>query len=636
MPSIPPTGWKPPRDFPNLSAARAISLDTETYDPRMETRGPGWASGDGHIIGVSLAVDEKNKWYFPVRHTVERENNLNPQSVFDYLRDTLKDPRQSKIGANLIYDLGWLKTENVHVAGQLFDVQFAEALISETAKVGIDTLAEKYLNTHKVTSLLYQWLNAAYGGGVADQRKNLWRSPPSLCGPYAEADASIPLSVLKKQWPILERKGLKPVFCLENRGIPLLIDMRLAGCSVDIPRAEQLYQELTTDIDSLYGDLKELTGLHLNVNAPDDLKRAFDVAKIKYPFTEKTGKPSFAKKFLESQDHPLPKLVVEIRALTKLRDTFVKNYILDNEIDGKIYCEFHPLRGDDYGTRSGRYSSTRPNLQNIPIRTDRGKQIRSAFIPDKGHKLWRSYDYSQIEYRLLAHFAMGPGSDELRQVFVDEPKTDYHALGQKLVEKGAGKKLDRKPLKNINFGIIYGMGESTLATNLGVSSSKAKQLFEAYHKGAPYVLKTMEYYTKLAENTGVITTLLGRQSQFDLWEPSSFDDKRPAMPLEFAAKHYGNIKRAGCYKALNRLLQGSAADFLKMATVMCYEEGVFKKTGVPRLTVHDELNFSDPDPRETDIAFRAMADIMETAIKLKIPILVDQEVGPNWGQLKGA
>jgi len=260
------------------------------------------------------------------------------------------------------------------------------------------------------------------------------------------------------------------------------------------------------------------------------------------------------------------------------------------------------------------------------------------FIPDYGHKQWRRYDYSQIEYRMLVHFAEGPGAEEARQKFRNDPKTDYHDFVIDMIHDMTGYKLDRKPAKNINFGLIYGMGIPKLLRTLGLSKAEGDQLFAAYHKAIPYAKAMMEECSKIAQETGVMTTLLGRRSRFDLWEPSGRRDPNaeplPGLPYEQAIRQYANIRRAMTHKATNRKLQGSAADMMKFAMWRCWEDGVFDYTGVPRLTVHDELDFSDRGGPGMDEAFRHVQHVLENALPLRIPVRADAEIGPDGGSVK--
>lgn len=638
-PPVPDTGWTPPREFPNLSQAVVLSLDTETKELDFD-HGPGWGRGKGHIVGFSLAAQARDgsrgKWYFPVRHEFEAHDNLDPATCFRWLKEQL-ETNIPKVGANLLYDVGWLTTENIFVQGELHDVQFAEALLNEDGFVGLEHLGQKYLGTGKDSDVMYQWLAEAYGGNASsDQRANIYRCPPRLVGAYGEADADLPLRILEKQWPLMASEGLHPVYRMECDSIYLLTRMRMTGVNIDMRAAEQLYAELAIDIQNLQAKLHAETGVWANVNSGTDLAKVFDAAGIAYSTTAR-GAPSFTKSYLATVEHPIADLVREIREVEKIRGTFIRSYILESNVNGRVHCQFHPLRGDAGGTRSGRFSSDKPNLQNIPVRSALGKKIRKLFIPDAGHMCWEKDDYSQIEYRNLMHYAIGEGADNGRMRYQSDPKTDYHVMTQELVQSIAGIHIERKPIKNINFGLLYGMGESKLARQAGIDKKQAKEVFKAYHTGNPYVGATMEATAAEAQTLGYITTLLNRRSRFNLWEPRVVDYENRAIPLRYeqAIRHYGaDIQRAHTHKAINRRLQGSAADMIKKGMHQCWQEGVFDVIGVPKLQVHDELDFSVPDDspaiRE---AFAYMRRVLETAIPLRVPVLVDSGRGVNWGAI---
>jgi len=490
MPDIPSSDWRTPREYPDLSSATCIALDTETYDPDLLTKGPGWARGVGHIVGVSLAVSNGkgaiDKWYFPIRHETNERDNLDPESTLKWLKTVLGDAAQPKIGANLTYDLGWLRHEGVDVKGELVDVQFAEALLDESANVALETLGEKYLNEGKQSNELYDWLSSWVGGPATGKlRKYIYKAPPSLVGPYAESDADLPLRLASAMYPLLLEKGLLDVFYMECKLIRLMLDMRFAGVSVDIEKAEQLSSVLEDRRLVVEGKLADIANRHINVDSAIDLSILFDKLDLPYATTEK-GNPSFRKEFVAGIDHEVGDLIREIKKCRILKGTFVDNYILDSHIDGKLYGQFHQLRSEGGGTRSGRFSSSNPNLQNIPSNDpELAPLIRGLFIPDDGHTAWRKYDYSQIEYRLLIHDAVGRAGDDIRAYFKANPDTDYHVYAQDTVEAATGIRIDRKPIKNINFGLIYGMGVSKLSAGLGMSEKEGKALMRAYFKGVP-------------------------------------------------------------------------------------------------------------------------------------------------------
>ncbi|AUR88731.1 hypothetical protein NVP2117O_53 [Vibrio phage 2.117.O._10N.261.45.E9] len=649
MPAIPEhANWKAPTSFPNLENAAMIAIDLETYDPDLEKAGPGWARGVGHIIGVAIGAWSPSmgygKWYFPIRHETEPETNWDPKTVLDWCRKVLSNPKQPKIGANLSYDVGWFKEEGVEVEGALYDVQFAEALLDEAAPVALEELAQKYLGMGKESTEMYKWLAKWKGGNpTGKQRKWLYLTPPRLAGPYAESDVDLPMRLIQVMWPLMDQQNLLKVFEMECKLIRLMIKMRMQGVSTDITGAEKLRETLLGKADDIRGEMKRLVGFNVNVNAGDSLAKAFRELGLSYNLTAK-GKPSFTKQFLEGMNHPFTNLINELRKVEKLRGTFVESYILDSHIDGKVYGQFHQLRGDGGGTRSGRFSSSTPNLQNIPSRDEElAPLVRGLFIPDYDHKDWLKIDYDQVEYRFLAHYAIGGGADDLRRILNADPNTDYHNIVLEMVAPVAGWDIStkeglkhwRKPIKNINFGLIYGMGVDTLSEGLGMAVKEGRALSQTYHKAAPYVQATMDQAMEEAQATGLVSTILGRRSRFDRWEPKKWGRNNIPLTLEKAILTYGgNIQRAMTHKALNRKLQGGAADYMKMAMLRCEEEGVFNEIGVPRLTVHDELNFSRRDDGDKE-AWREMQHIMQNAIEMRVPITASPEVGPDWGHVKG-
>lgn len=629
LPDIPESGWRPPTTLPDLRRASVMSFDVETFDPELEDHGPGWARNKGHLCGISIATPD-TKIYVPMRHTVQSEMNLDPEMVLRWAKAMLETDCP-KVGANLIYDIGWMKQEGINVKGKLYDVQFAEALLDENSKVNLEALGRKYCGVGKDVDILRDWCLNYYGGSQTKWRANIYRAPVSLVGAYGEMDAALPLMVITEQFPLLVNEGLMDLFEMENKLIRILVEMRFAGVTIDIPYAEKLRDQFTIDAKEVQARIDRMAGFSVNVDAADSLAKAFTTFGLDFPRTEK-GAPSFVKEFLENHDHEFANAITELRGIEKLKGTFVEGYLLGSHVNNKVHASFHPLSGTDGGAKTGRFASGKPNLQNIPIRTPLGKLIRKAFIPDVGHKRWRKYDYSQIEYRFLAHYAVGQGSDIIRQRYTDEPNTDYHQATAELIQTIAGILLERGPTKNINFGLVYGMGIDKLAKDLNLAVAAAKQLIKAYHSGVPFAKATMEATMSFANENGYNLTILNRRTRFNLWEPEGYGFKGVALPYDQASQRYGQVKRAYLYKALNYKLQGSSADMMKAGMVKCYEDGIFDATGIPRLTVHDELDFSDTG--EGEDAYKEMRHIMQTVIPLRVPVICDLETGPNWGDVK--
>ncbi len=646
MPEIPDTGWRPVRDLPNLAAADIISIDTETNDESIELdHGPGWARGVGNIAGISVATEDA-AWYFPMRHTIQPEDNHDPERILQWAKINFGREHQPKVFANAPYDLGWLAQEGVTVRGEIHDVQFAEALLDSDAFVALEALLRKYkAGESKLDHVVFQWCADYYGGKpTLEQRKNLWRSPPRLVAPYAIGDAQGPIRVLEKQWGLLQREGLWNLYRMECDLIPLMLAMRFAGVPVDLAEAERVRQVFLDKEKELSAQLKQLAGFEVNVNAADSIAKAFDKLGLGYGRTKPSkpfpnGKPSFTKDALARVIHPIGALIRDTRKVSKARSTFIESYILESNVNGYVYPSFHQLKGDENGTVTGRFASSNPNFQNLSSRDEWiAPLIRGICVPAAGHKQWRKYDWSQLQYRFLAHYAVGPGSDELRHIFNTNPDADYHASVQDLIRSITGIELPRKPIKNINFGFVFGMGIEKLAVMLGLSLEEATQLAETYHLGVPYVKETLQSASKDAGESGVVTTYLGRKTRFNLWCPAKRKaqvdengEMLPGLPYALAVQAYGhNLRRAYTHKALNYKLQGSEGDLMKYCMLRAWREGVFSATGVPRLTVHDELDFSDHGG--SDDAYEYLQrEIMENSLRFKVPISVGCDVGPNWG-----
>lgn len=625
--SLPPilnNTWAASTALPNLAAAQILSIDCETYDPNLLKKGPGAARKDGHIVGIAVGTDDGERWYFPMRHEVGG-GNLDPEAILRWAADELGRANQPKVGANLLYDIEFLSAEGVSVAGPLWDVQITEPLLDENASgYSLDDLGWKYLKEGKSSNALYDWCARAYGGN-ADQRQraNIYRAPASLVGPYAEGDVDLPLRIFAEQSARLEAEGLSDLFDMESALLPMLLAMRLRGVKVDTERAKSL------DAD-LFLRVAEMQKSHgVEIWAAETIARVCDSLGIKYPRTAKTNAPSFTADWLENQKHPLLRAVMDARRWDKARGTFVKGYVLDSNVNGRVHAQFRSLKSDSGGTVSGRFSSSNPNLQNVPSRDEElGPLIRGLFLPEEGED-WVRLDWSQIEFRCLVHYGKGASAEQARKMYKEDPTTDFHQMVSDLTG------VPRKPAKNINFGLVYGMGKEKLARSLGSTLEKAEPLFEQYHSAMPFVRDAYQATAKKAERNGYIQTLLGRRRRFNEFEPRFLSGKKYPLPKEQALEKYGkDIKRAYTHKALNSLLQGSAADIMKKAMVDIWKSGVCDVLGAALVTVHDELGWSVPRTDAGAEAILEVKHIMENCVKLNVPLIAEMEIGPDWGHLE--
>lgn len=640
---IPDTGWTTPAQFPRLGDAKILGIDTETYDPNLMEKGPGDCRNDGHIVGISVATEDA-KWYFPMRHEVEPAMNMDVGNVVRWFTNEVANSSAMKVGANLKYDLGWLATEGITVSGPLYDVQIAEVLINENKRsYSLDSLAKQYLDIGKTDDELYRWLHASYGGKEGrPQAANIYRSPPRLAGPYAEDDAQLPMRIMQKQAHILAENNLFEVANIEMRLMPMLVAMRRLGVRVDSSKAEQLEEIFSDKIKVEAARFEKLSGVEYQ-DARTVLVEAFDNCKIEYPTTAK-GTPSFAKAFLEGHPSELAQCLMAARKWEKSKGTFIDGYLIKHAHEGRIHAEINQLRiVDEQGERGtiGRFSYSNPNLQNIPARDpDMKKLIRGLFLPDEDEE-WVSNDYSQIEYRLLTHFAIGEGAAEAREMYATNPETDFHESAQDRIKVVTGIELGRKPTKNFNFGMVYGMSKNTLIGNLGVAQDIGENLYANYHKGLPFVKKTYDKAMEVAEQRGYIKTLLGRRRHYNLWEPSEWklksvitpsEDKQDVIDQCLEHKSRRGVSRVGAFTALNNILQLSSADIIKKAMVMIWEAGLCDVLKA-LIQVHDELNWSKKRSPEADEALAEAKRIMENAVKVSVPLLVSQERGDDWGNL---
>lgn len=630
--------------LPDLSKEKRIGLDIETYDPDLTSNGPG-VRRDGYVVGIAVAGETTGiKQYLPFAH--ETGNLYSKDQVINWAKKELCRPNQPKVGANLLYDLDFLYELGVPVSGPFEDVQVAEPLINENRRVyNLDSLGERYLNLGKADETLEDYCKKRKWRGKV--QKHLWKIPGTIVSPYAIRDVELPLAVLRKQKKILLAENLVELYQLETRLIPLLLKMRRRGVRVDIKKTEILVHKLKKELAKKRKALNKFAGRTVDIWAAASIAKAFDKLGLKYPRTPKTKEPSFQKLWLERHDHPIAQLIVECRASDKFLGTFLEGSLLSMAVGDRVHCQFNQLKGDTFGAVTGRFSSSNPNLQFIPNRDPvRGPMIRGVFLPEPG-ELWGRSDYSQIELRILAHYARGKGSDDIRRSYTEHPDIDFHQMCADMANTS------RKHAKTINFGIVYGMGVASTAKNLGMNKNQAKTFLDGYHDKLPFAKYTLQEVSRVAGQRGWIKTILNRRRRFDLWEPVDWDlaqgttgtkdrdlmidlvkRKREKARKENKKVPRPGVKRAGTYKALNALIQGSAADLMKKAMVDCDESGVYDILGAPLLTVHDELDNSVPNTKIGREAFEEQERIMAKTIPFKVPVLVDSDLGENWGEVK--
>jgi DNA polymerase I-like protein with 3'-5' exonuclease and polymerase domains len=610
----PETEWVMPEELKDLKGIKEIAVDLETNDPNLKELGSGNVIGNGHIAGVSLAIEG---WcgYYPIQH--EQGGNMDKALVISWLKNLFKQEYSTFIFHNAMYDVCWLRAAGIKIKGKIVDTMIAASLIDENRlSYQLNVLAKHYVGIGKDEKVLY---NAAKEYGL-DPKKELWRLPAMFVGQYAERDAEATLKLWQRLHRELHDQELIDIFRLETQLFPCLVEMRFKGVRVDLEKAHKIKKNLMAREQKILNKIKDLTGLHVEIMAARSIAKAFDKLKLPYDRTAKSKEPSFTKNFLQNHPHELAQSIADAREINKAHSTFIDS-ITKHAHKGRIHADINQIRSDQGGTVTGRFSMSNPNLQQIPARhPELGPLIRSIFIPEENCK-WGSFDYSQQEPRILVHYAKLqnlPGVHEIADAY-KAGDADFH----KVVADMAG--IKRKQAKTINLGLMYGMGKNKLMAELGLMKESAEKLIRQYHARAPFVKQLMDNVSRKANDRGKIRTLLGRACHFDLWQPVQFGVFKP-LPLEQARKNYDEpLKRAFTYKALNKLIQGSAADMTKKSMVALYKNGI-----IPHIQIHDEVDISV----ESDKKAEQIVQIMEEAVVLQVPNKVDYESGANWGDIK--
>ena len=612
--------WICPENYPDLKGYKYIAIDLETKDPDLKSRGSGAIIGNGNIVGIAVAVDGWSG-YYPIAH--EGGGNLDKEKVLDWIKSVCASDNV-KIFHNGMYDVCWLRAAGIQINGHIVDTMVMASLIDENRlSYTLNSISYEFLGEVKDEKAL---IEAAQSWGI-DPKSEMYKLPAMYVGNYAEKDAKLTLELFKVLSREIQKQNLKNIFDLETQLFPCLIDMKFKGVRVDIDQAHKLKQRLTAQENELLLKVKQATAIEPQIWAARSIATVFDKLGLHYERTEKSLAPSFTKNFLQEHKHPIVQMIAKAREINKAHTTFIDT-ILKFSYKGRIHADINPIRSDQGGTVTGRFSYANPNLQQIPARNkDLGPMIRSLFMPENGHK-WGCFDYSQQEPRLVVHYAATTEpicfDDSVTNIVerFKKDSVDFH----KIVAEMAG--ISRDQAKTINLGLFYGMGKAKLQAELGLNTKEeAEILFNQYHTNVPFVKELMNKTSAQAQTSGSIGTLLGRRCRFNKWEPATFGMHTP-MTFEEAERTYGRgrIRRAMTYKSLNKLIQGSAADMTKKAMLDLYNEGI-----IPHIQIHDELDISVIDDNQA----KKIVEIMENAVTLAIPNKVDYESGKTWGDIYG-
>jgi DNA polymerase I-like protein with 3'-5' exonuclease and polymerase domains len=607
----PQTEWLPPQDFPDLSKYDEISIDLETKDPDLKTMGSGSITGRSNIVGIAVAVQDW-KGYYPIAH--EGGGNMDKNMVLKWFQSVLNTDA-IKIFHNAMYDVCFIRAAGLKINGTIVDTMIAGSLVDENRfRYDLGSLGRDYLGIGKNEAVLKETADL---WGV-DHKAEMYKLPAMYVGEYAEQDADLTYKLWQEMKKQMYHEDVEDIFKLETELFPCLVDMRFLGVRVDTQAAYELKQQLVEEEKECLYKVKKETSVDVQIWAARSIEKVFQKLNLPYDLTAKTGSPSFTKNFLQNHPHPLVKQIARAREINKSHTTFIDT-ILKHQHKGRIHAEINQIRSDSGGTVTGRFSYNNPNLQQIPARNkELGPRIRSLFIPEEGCT-WGCFDYSQQEPRLVTHYASLDGLygvDEVLDAYNDG-EADFHQIVAEMAN------IPRSQAKTINLGLFYGMGKNKLQAELGISKEDANDLFRLYHDKVPFVKMLMESVMRRAQDKGRVRTLLGRRCRFNLWEPNQFGIHKALNHEDALAEHGPGIKRAFTYKALNKLIQGSAADMTKKAMVDLYKEGI-----IPHIQVHDELDIS------VDNNADKIKQIMESAVDLEVPNKVDYESGPNWGTIK--
>ena len=646
----------------DLTDIDIVAIDLETYDPNLKTKGLGAVRKDGFVTGIAIATS-KQTLYFPIAHAMT--DNLDPAETWDYLNKKLfQNKNIRKVFHNAMYDVCWIRSSTGDMPkGELLDTMIAASVIDETRmRYSLDSISKDYLNEAKYKYDLADQVLAWSNGTIKDPMSNMHKLPYSLVKGYAEQDVNLTL----KLWNLFEikldeilyvkinEKGIKEpktcrkIFELETKLFPCLVDMKFKGVKIDVEKAKAFGQRLEKTKNNIIDYIARRTNVRVEMWAASSIKALLDHQNIDDYKVTKAGLPQLPKDYLSTHKNKYLRLIAKARNFDKTKNTFIEG-LLGFVHEGRIHADINQIRSDDGGTVTGRFSMSNPNLQQIPSRGFIGKKMRELFLPEDDC-VWGSFDYSQQEPRIVVHYALKlglPGTGELKKEF-DKEGADFHQIVADMAH------ISRTMAKTINLGLFYGMGKIKLASELNLTRQKANELFAAYHAKVPFVRQLSQDLIEFAEEHKLLFTLEDRFCRFNKWETRNREwnnsinryepvpiltkkDAETAFKAELLEKFKDHVadnymkdfdnyyKPAFTYKALNRLIQGSAADMTKKAMVDLYEQGI-----LPQIQIHDELCLSIKNDNDAEIVKKTM----ENSIILEVKNKVNYKKGASWGEIK--
>ncbi len=609
---LPHSTWQTPTGFTDFSSAKEIAVDTETYDPRLKPRGPGFlrrsaGATDGHLCGVSLS-DGTRSVYYPLHHAMGK--CMDHERLAGHLRDLLGRTDQTIVFANASYDLGWLRAGlGVEVRGTIHDIQIADTLIDEERQDGysLNALCKRWLGETKEETLLNAAANAL---GIPEAKAEMHKIPACYVGPYAERDADQTWRIWQKLKPELSKQNLGRVYSVEQRLVRTLFEMAWRGIRVDLNYAQELNHRWKKEEEALYSEIGFRDIWDADACATYLRRNGLTVGK------------SVTKGILESLAHPAAANIRRVREFNRCRETFLEQNLITNTTGGRIHPQYVQMHSDEGGTRTGRLSCKNPNAQQFPKRstTIDAKAIRHCLIPEEGC-LWAKFDYWSQEPVIQCHYGLVEGLGGAADVAAQfaENKKLYS-----FIELATGGRCNYDQAKAVVLGRSYGMGVAKMASSLNMDKETCEKVLRAFDQVVPYIGVLADRFSAVAKSRGYVRTLLGRRRHFDLWQPARKSDEytEPTTLEQAKAQWAGrSLERAFTYKAFNAGVQGSAADQTKTGIVMTHEAVL-----LPQMTVHDEVSASV----ETEKQALQIKEILENCIQLRLPARADMDLGTSW------
>lgn len=615
--------------LPSWKEAKRVAIDIETYDPNLKDTGPSVRTG-GFIAGVAFAIEDGPAHYIPIAHL--GGGNVDRQKAIRYLQDQSREFKGIIVGTNLQYDMDFLAQAGVTFwDNEWRDISNVDPLINELQfSYSLANIANRYGFAGKQEDELLEAVK--FLGLPGDPKVNIWKLPGDRVAKYAIGDVTLPLQILRRQERIVEEEGLWDILKLESRLQKVLLKMRRRGVRIDLERLDWVDRWAQQHRNEALEKVRSITGHRIeSVWSAENVAPAIRFTGANIPLTREK-KLSIDSDFLESTDHEVFAAVSRARKFDKVSSTFaasIRRYLVGD----RIHTTFNQLKrerddgGGSAGAAYGRTSSQDPNLQQQPARDEEiGPVWRTIFVPDDGG-IWACNDFSQQEPRVLVHYAERTNctrAKEAADVYRRDPKADNHTMMARLIDPNFDsypkdrQKIIRSNAKIIFLARCYGMGDGKLCKDLGLptvekttakghkylgAGPEGQAIIDQFNMKVPFVRELAKKCEINAKKFGYIRTILGRRCRFP---------KKPDGTYDWT------------HKALNRLIQGSSGDQTKQALIDAEENGLN-----PQLQVHDEI---DTTVSSVDEAKR-LAKIMREAVQLTVPMRVDVEVGPNWGDI---